>query len=176
MTKDERIAIFVKDLGHIIDKETIVKLDYENFFTAPASRSYHGAYEGGLFDHSYTVAKTLQELTTNNHLEWERKESPLIIGYLHDICKHDQYILDKANKKYIWNENQIFTGHATKSLLIIDSYKINITKEERQCIRWHMGAFDDKENWQAYSDAVRVCHNVLWTHHADMIASQIKGI
>lgn len=44
------------------------------------------------------------------------------------------------------------------------------------CIRWHMGAFDERENWKYYSAAVKKYPNVLYTHVADMTASQIIGV
>ena len=44
------------------------------------------------------------------------------------------------------------------------------------CIRWHMGAFDDKENWNSYGRAVTNFPNVLYTHTADMIAARILGV
>ena len=63
------------------------------FFTAPASTKYHGAYEGGLYDHSTAVFLRLSKLTVDNNLSWERPESPFIIGYFHDLCKCDQYVI-----------------------------------------------------------------------------------
>lgn len=53
---------------------------------------------------------------------------------------------------------------------------IDLTEEEKMCIRYHMGAFTEKSEWEFYSRAVRRYPNVLWTHTADMIASQIKGV
>jgi hypothetical protein len=53
---------------------------------------------------------------------------------------------------------------------------MKLTEEEVLCIRWHMGAFDDKENWNKFTAAVHKYTNVLWTHQADMIASQVKGV
>lgn len=51
-----------------------------------------------------------------------------------------------------------------------------ITDEELYCIRWHMGAFDDKENWNSYGRAVTNFPNVLYTHTADMVAARILGV
>ena len=53
---------------------------------------------------------------------------------------------------------------------------INLTDEETMCIRYHMGAFTDQKEWEYYTRAVKKYPNVLYTHTADMIASQIKGI
>lgn len=48
-----------------------------------------------------------------------------------------------------------------------------LTEEEIMCIRYHMGAFTDKEEWSDYTRAIHKYPNVLWTHQADMIATHI---
>lgn len=61
------------------------------FFECPASTKFHGAYEGGLFDHSFAVAKCLRSLTNRLELKWQREEAPELVGLLHDICKTLKY-------------------------------------------------------------------------------------
>lgn len=53
---------------------------------------------------------------------------------------------------------------------------IQLTDEELYCIRWHMGAFDDTENWKYYSGAIEKYPNVLYTHTADMVAAKILKV
>ena len=76
---------------HLFPENIVERLKSDGFFTAPASTKYHGAYEGGLFEHSLNVTNSLVELTKQNSLTWGRPESPYIIGMFHDICKQDQY-------------------------------------------------------------------------------------
>ena len=95
----------------------INKLVKLGFFTAPASTKYHGAYEGGLFDHSFITAKTLVELTERLELKWERPESPYIVGIFHDLCKCDNYISHAFDKTYSYNPNIIIPGHGDKSVI-----------------------------------------------------------
>lgn len=164
-------------------------MDYleDNFFTAPASTKYHGAYEGGLFDHSAQVFFRLKELTEKNDLEWQRPESPFIIGMFHDLCKCDQYIkADGAITNgdtliygdglyhYEFNKNTILKGHGSKSVMILSQF-INLTEEEMLCIRFHMGAYE-KDEWPEYDAAIRKYENVLWTSHADMLASKVDDV
>jgi len=66
-------------------------------------------------------------------------------------------------------------GHGEKSVIILQQ-NIQLTDEEMYCIRWHMGAFDDKENWNSYGRACTVYPNVLYTHTADMVAARILGV
>lgn len=179
LTFQDRIDIFDKLMGEITPKNVRDYLIGNGFFTAPASTKYHGAYEGGLFDHSMTVATLLLDLSAFNKLKWERAESPLYIGMFHDLCKIDQYKntdVDLNNGKliYEWNSETFLKGHGDKSIMLLASL-IQLTEEEVFCIRYHMGAFTEKEEWNDYNRAIRKYNNVLWVHHADMIASQILG-
>lgn len=161
------------ELMPFVDARVLIYLIKNKFFSAPASRKYHGNYAGGLFDHSYEVAKTLLDLTRKNGITWERPESPLIIGMFHDICKMDNYIIKDG--KIIHNPDTVADGHGDKSVMITNSL-IELTSEEMACIQYHMGAFTEQELWNEYTGAIKRYPNVLWTHHADMIASHIKGV
>lgn len=149
-------------------------LTQESFFSSPASTKYHGNYPGGLYDHSYMVTISLLNLTHRLGLAWSRKQSPYIVGMLHDMCKCDSYIR-KADGTYDYNTHTLLNGHGEKSVIMIQKF-LTLTDEEIACIRWHMGAFDDKENWNRYGEAIEKYPNVLYTHTADMIASRIKGV
>lgn len=162
----------------------------DGFFTAPASRKYHGNYEGGLFDHSFHVTNTLLGLTEDCGLFWQRKESPYIVGMFHDLCKSDLYrhpeVVQpmRVNGQELrtvdvteWEHNPeiLLEGHGDKSVMLLSRY-FQLTLEEIMCIRYHMGAFTDQDEWSDYTRAIHAFPNVLWTHHADMIASHILEI
>lgn len=87
MTLAERIEKFNNLMGDIVPPEVKKDLLDKGFFTAPASIKYHGNYEGGLFDHSYMVARYLKKLTEECRLDWQNPRSPLLVGMFHDLCK-----------------------------------------------------------------------------------------
>lgn len=176
MPVDARIEIFRKfmnDNGNLIAQHLIDRLEPMGFFTAPASSKYHGAYEGGLFDHSYTVAEELVSMTKALELDWARDTSPAIVGMLHDICKCDNYI-DVGAGKFVYNLNVKSLGHGDRSVTPCQKI-LPLTAEEMQCIRYHMGAYM-KEDWEGFDTAIRAYPNVLFTHTADMYASKVRGI
>lgn len=176
LTMDERILMFMERMSPYVNREMTAWLESHGFFTAPGSTKYHGAYEGGLFDHSFEVTQTLWKLTKDNNLKWERTESPLIVGMFHDLCKIDSYVHPELNTdKWEYNLNTLFTGHGVKSVMILASL-MKLTEEETACICYHMGAFTPKEEWSNYTRAIHRYPNVLWTHHADMIATHAKGV
>ena len=160
-------------------------LEDDGFFEAPASTRYHGAYEGGLFDHSLNVMNNLLLFTDRYYLDWCRPQSPYLIGMFHDLCKMDNYIEKDPELcvedeegymvSYSYNSHMILKGHGEKSVMIASTL-CSLTKEEVACIRYHMGAFCDKSEWNDYTNAIHVCPNVLWTHQADMVASHILEV
>ena len=181
---EARKEYFYNNYQDILGKPIVDKLIAEGFLTAPASTKYHGNYPGGLFDHSVNVAEVLTQLTANNDLKWDGERfdpdglnrSPKIIGLLHDLCKIDSYkpTPEGSQFPYEHDNSPIVKGHGTKSLIYIHRFGlIRLTEEEAYCIIYHMGAYTPKEEWQDYNNAVNKCPNVLWTHVADMIASQI---
>lgn len=163
-------------LKEIMSREGLDWLIKNGFCTAPASTKYHGSYPGGLFDHSYNVAKTLVRLTMSMSLNWERPQSPVIVGLLHDLCKIDQY-RSGIQEEYVWNDRPIVKGHGIKSVVYIQKYLgIELTEEEMACILYHMGAFTPQEEWKDYTNAIHTFENVLWTHTADMYASHVLEV
>lgn len=159
---------------HLVD--LVPALADLGYFTQPASTRFHGAYEGGLFDHSLEMAKALMDLTDKLNLKWDRQSSPLVIGLFHDLCKCDNYVFDRESNKYIFNQDVILPGHGDKSVIMLQQL-LPLTDEEIACIRWHMGAYEtDTKMWNYYGQAIEKYPNVLYTHMADMIASKIKGV
>jgi len=150
-----------------------LKLSETSFFTDPASAVWHCNYPGGLLEHSDNVRICLKKLTRDLKLKWKNYESPEIIGMAHDVCKIGQYLPD-GNGGYTKNPDHP-KGHGDRSVEIVKQW-IELTDEEEYCIRWHMGAYDVKENWQLYNDAIHRFPNVLWTHTADMMATHIYEI
>jgi len=161
-------------------------LTANGFFTAPASTKFHGNYEGGLFDHSLAVARSLVEMTERNGLIWQKGRSPFIVGMFHDLCKIDQYRnsmsgilangVEMVNPDaWEYNPDTLLKGHGDKSVMLLSQF-FTLTEEEILCIRYHMGAFVEKEEWRDYTRAVNIYPNVLWTHQADMLASHVAGV
>ena len=170
--------ILFKDFEYIGTKsidEVIECLDNTGYFDAPASTKYHGDYIGGLFDHSHVVTSSLLDLTEKLELKWERPISPYIVGMFHDLCKCDDYVYNSASEKFEHRNDLILNGHGEKSVIMAQKL-LDLTNEEIACIRWHMGAYDDKENWNILGRAIEEYPNVLYTHTADMIASKIQKI
>ena len=133
------------------DKLLDFLLNGSDFFTAPASTRYHGAYEGGLVEHSLNVYDCLADMVDRLHERYGIEytdESIAIAGLLHDICKVNFYKTSYRNVKdetgrwqsvpYYTIEDTLPYGHGEKSAYIVSAY-MRLTRDEAFAIRYHMG-------------------------------------
>jgi hypothetical protein len=153
-SKEEFLQIY----GEMIRRDgAAALLDYlenkSDFFTAPASARYHGAYAGGLCEHSLNVYYCLRD-----YLERERvrdlygleysEESVAVVALLHDVCKIGCYQPSSRNVKGEdgkWTAVPTFAfsdplpyGHGEKSVYVVNGF-LRLSREEAMAIRWHMG-------------------------------------
>lgn len=170
--------------NHVISQEFYNWLIENGFKTAPASTKYHGAYEGGLYEHSCEVTRDLVYMTEKLGLKWQREESPWIVGMFHDLCKIDAYVNSNPEHfgncivypsviEYEYNEDILLKGHGEKSVMLLSQF-MTLTEEEIMCIRYHMGAYETKD-WKQLDLAIKKYPNVLFTHTADMSASKLRA-
>jgi len=133
-----------------------------DFFTAPASQRYHGAFEGGLVQHSVNVYHCLKAYLARDRVREEYgmvydDESVAIAALLHDTCKINCY---KPGFRNVKDENGVWQkvpsydyadklpyGHGEKSVYIVNGF-IRLNREEAFAIRYHMGfsGIEDKRN------------------------------
>ena len=164
-----------------IDREGMDKLieflENSDFFEAPASTRYHGAWKGGLLEHSMKVYEILKTKV-------EDSDTVKIVALLHDICKTNFYKTDYRNAKIngTWEQVPYYTvddtipyGHGEKSVMMISEY-IKLTPEEKYAIRWHMGFTEPKELYGTISMAYKKYPLALLTHEADLEATYFYDI
>lgn len=152
--KEEFIELFQE---HIHREGAQALLDYltnkSDFFTAPASARYHGAYAGGLCEHSLNVYHCLCDYLARERvqdlygLEYSQ-ESVALVALLHDVCKIGCYKPSTRNVKGAdgkWTQVPTFQfedplpyGHGEKSVYVVNGF-VRLTREEAMAIRWHMG-------------------------------------
>ncbi len=159
--------------------------DESDFFTAPASTRYHGAYAGGLLSHSLNVYHNLKAYLARErcsevyHMPEYSDESIAISALLHDICKMNFYTVDYRNAKNeqgVWEkvpfykiDDRLPYGHGEKSVFLIQFF-MHLRKEEAMAIRWHMG-FSGPEDANTIGRALEMYPLAFALHVADMEAT-----
>lgn len=184
--KEKFLKIFNENITRAGSEKLLNFLQSENsdFFTAPASTRYHGAYEGGLCQHSLNVYDCLKDYLEREKVKNQYnldypEESVAIVALLHDICKVNLYKTSYRNAKNdqgIWEKVPFYEyhdilpyGHGEKSVYIVSSY-MRLTREEAMAIRWHMG-FSGEENSNTIGKALEMFPLALAANIADMEAT-----
>ena len=118
--------------------DLIEYLEVSDYFIAPASTKYHGAYEGGLCEHSLNVTEMFSQ--RNKVLEKPlSEESVILCGLCHDLCKVDYYTDDGDKFKTVTGHPAHYS-HAKLSVEITSKY-IELLPVEKDIILYHMGLF-----------------------------------
>lgn len=164
-------------------------LEEAGFFTAPASTKYHGAYAGGLVEHTNHVYRRLVQLADAEDKRQGRTypeytvDTIAVAALLHDVCKVDAYKVEKYRKQKDGSWQQVDTygytnnfpvGHGEKSIIQIMRF-MYLTEEEALAIRWHMGAFDNAVKGGSYDMNYAFAQSRLaaMLHIADMMATRL---
>lgn len=200
--KEEFISLLRKITreGANIDK-LIEKLESSDFFTAPASTQYHGAYEGGLCDHCLNVYYNMMHLFKYKApilgITKDCEESIIILSLLHDISKMNLYVQSTKNVKvyspqgnktdsmgtYYWDSKLSYTTRDVSERFVYGSHEatseymirqfIPLTVEESSAILHHMGGM----SWDSAKDNIGEVFNryplALLLYTADMLSSYI---
>ena len=177
--------------NNFINRQGIEKLNSwlqnTDFFTAPASTRFHGAYPGGLVEHSLNVAMHLFDLYDKfpqlfGISEGLAKESLALVALYHDVCKANFYKIGTKNQKneqtgkwekvpFYQIEDKLPYGHGEKSVYLIEHF-VRLKTSEAMAVRWHMGAFDaDGVKLNTLSQAFDEYPLSFFLHTADMMAN-----
>ena len=182
-----------QEFEHLVDRhirregvgQLLQWLGSTDFYTAPASTRFHGAYEGGLVLHSLNAYRRLRDLNVFfNGDEWAySNESVAVVALFHDLCKVRCYKVGSRNVKdentgvwkkvpfYKFEEEYPFGGHGSKSVYLVQHF-MKLEPHEAAAINCHMGPWDRQD----YGNPGEVYSNnrLAWLLHvADEAATYI---
>ena len=183
--KEEFIEIYTSNIHREGADALLDYLEHKSdFFTSPASARYHGAYEGGLCDHSVNVYHCLTEYLVRERVQElygveVAGESVAVAALLHDLCKVGCYRQGTRNVKgpdgkwqavpTFYYEDKLPYGHGEKSVYIISGF-MKLKREEAMAIRWHMG-FSGEEDKRLVGQAFQQYPLAFALSVADMEAT-----
>lgn len=146
------------------------------YFDAPASKGHHLAERGGLLKHSVYMTRRLIALTNSYSVFWPRKESPYLVGMLHDLVKCRCYRAVEgmyATWEYVQPE---YHGHGACSVAIAAELGIQLMREEIAAIMFHMGPWGVGKEYseEEFRAAMRAfAPYIIATHTADWYAAEV---
>lgn len=140
---------------------------------SPASTRFHLNVKSGLLQHSVGVTETLLRLRSALAPEIS-EESCVIVGLFHDAGKvgmpgkprylpnDNKWEVEKLNKTYKVNPDEVYMGLAVRSLYLITKY-VPLSDTESQAIVYHDGQYIDDNKCVAQREEPLT----LLLHYAD---------
>lgn len=166
-------------------------LDALGFFEAPASKQGHGAYAGGLVEHSLNVYDAACDLRASvlarrPDLAAQLPEASIAIAaLLHDVCKSNFYKLVRRKRRneigtfeesleYEIQDQNFPVGHGEKSVIMLLGSGLDMTDDEILAVRWHMGPWSlGKDDEKFYRQSHKNTPLPAIIHTADTVASAL---
>lgn len=179
-----------------LKEQLLNKLENSDFYYAPASTKYHGAYKGGLCEHSLNVYNNLVKLNEvkNSNIS---EDTLKIVALFHDLSKMNLYETYFQNKKnyhaggskhdeggaFDWEavsaykvkeapDRFIFGSHEQTSEFMLRSY-CPLTYEESIAVLHHHGGM----GWDSAQDNITEVFNrypiATLLHIADMLSTYV---
>jgi len=157
-------------------------LENSDFYTAPASGRYHSNFKGGLAIHSLNVYNIFNKKLDEYNITYP-KDTKILVPILHDLCKVNNFTIDFRGKKnkatgkwdqvpYYKTEDLFPAGHGEKSVIRLQEF-MKLTKDEALMIRWHMGGYEPKENYNYLNNSWAICKAGCLLHTADLEATYL---
>ncbi len=176
-------------------------LENSDFFTAPASTTYHNSCKGGLCDHCLNVYDNISMLYKNmisQNITDDVNDTLIIVALLHDVSKINTYRETYRNKKvysdtgsksdnggkFDWVsvpgyetrpvEERFILGNHEQNAEYIARCFIPLTQEESSAILHHMGGMA----WDSAKDNIGEVFGrytiALLLYLADMLSTYIN--
>lgn len=165
-TKGEIVKLLISTNREGIEN-VLMYFEESGFYEAPSSICRHHNWKGGLAEHCLGVYRIASEL--NDELP---RESLIIAGILHDICKASKLYYDSDG--IIHRRHTQIKGHGRRSIKLLEQCGLLLTEDERLAIRWHMGGHHASNEERAEVERAR--QNPLWKviHKADQLDASGK--
>ncbi len=158
----------IKDLGLSQILRSVFGKHYKQFQEAPAALYQHGAYLGGLLEHTCGVVEQCLRLAT------EETDIDLLItgAILHDIGKIFDY--DWSGCVIIMTDSGQLLGHISQGMMIINNHATNCSdlSTERLNLLLHLiASHHGKLEWG--SPVEPLTREAILLHNADMLDVQL---
>ena len=158
-------------------------LDSSDFFYAPASAKFAGAYDGGLCEHSLNVYDNLMKLYESFHFDLGGgdEDSLKIVALFHDVGKIDTFKKEiKHRKVYDGNGNSkwedyigyeaddtMSVGTEEENSAYISSTLLPMTQYEYAAILNHKGFFNGEASVSKTINKFRFNKLAQYLHYAN---------
>ncbi|HSG15077.1 MAG TPA: HD domain-containing protein [Anaerolineae bacterium] len=141
------------------------------FANAPAARSMHHAYVGGLLEHTLSMAQIARFLA--DHYPYVDKSLLVAGALLHDLGKALEY---ETTASFEFTDDGRLVGHIVRATIIIEltaDKLANVSEEERRQLVHLVASHHGSLEWGA--PVVPKTLEAILLHQVDLLDSRVQG-
>jgi 3'-5' exoribonuclease len=180
---DEMVAelrLFIESLDspwkELVDAVLLDEQRLSLFANAPAARSMHHAYVGGLIEHTLSMARVARFLA--DHYPYVNKSLLLSGVLLHDVGKAMEY---ETGGSFDFTDDGRLVGHIVRSIIMIEhaadelvsSGSVRISEEQRRQLIHLIASHHGTQEWG--SPVVPKTLEAILLHQIDLLDSRVQG-
>jgi 3'-5' exoribonuclease len=138
---------------------------------APAARTMHHAYIGGLLEHTLSMAAIAETLA--EHYPYVNKDLLLTGVLLHDVGKAIEYTVDEA---FAFSEDGRLVGHIVRGIVMVEKAAAElstVSKEELRDLIHLIASHHGTQEWGA--PVVPKTLEAVLLHQIDLLDSRVQG-
>ena len=153
-------------VAHILLDDDFLTL----FADAPAARTMHHAYIGGLLEHTLSMASLANVLA--DHYPYVNKDLLLSGTFLHDMGKTEEYIIDGS---FGFSEDGRLVGHIVRAVVLIEkaAVEIDFPQEDLRQLVHLILSHHGKLEWG--SPVKPKTLEAILLHQIDLLDSRVQG-
>lgn len=143
----------------------------DQFAAAPAARSLHHAYVGGLLEHTLSMATTAKYLS--EHYPYVNKDLLLAGTLLHDMGKVIEY---DTTSSFDFSDDGRLVGHIVRAIILVEqaAEKIdNLSQEDLRQLVHLIASHHGTLEWG--SPVVPKTLEAILLHQIDLLDSRVQG-
>ena len=143
-------------------------LQKTSFMRMPSFSHTTLTQRGGLFQDSMKYWVELERITEKMGLKWEHPSSPFVIAVIRNACDIDRYFYNYDY--HCWEDsNKLPKRSSCLSLEIAESLGIELTAEEKACIRYLGSEMSNEERRNAFDQYPRQMWLLMvWAQYAEI--------
>jgi 23S rRNA maturation-related 3'-5' exoribonuclease YhaM len=175
LIEDQKYQIInlLKQTGRENIDKVVEWMEQHGFFESFASITHHNAWYGGLAAHSFDVYEEAVKLNAEREKPLP-EDSVMLCSLLHDLCKAGLYYYDKEARVTKKRPEIAAQGHGIRSLKILESCGLPLSREEALAIWWHMGEHEEPFNQPEIYESTKNIPLCNLIRRADHLAAEKK--
>lgn len=166
-----QVAALEEPWQSLVSKILLDDAFLSRFANAPAARTMHHAYIGGLLDHTLSMATIANQLA--GHYPYVNKNLLLSGTLLHDLGKAIEYTVDES---FAFSEDGRLVGHIVRGIVMIEKAAAaldNFPVTELRHLIHLIGSHHGTQEWG--SPVVPKTLEAVLLHQIDLLDSRIQG-